>query len=84
MTVTSQDSKLSIQFLPLTSNISAPFIPKSIRSLREEYANSKSAIIDSLIDENDAQALRMNKERALSDASDIVLAEPLHARADSS
>ncbi|KAF5102603.1 hypothetical protein D0Z00_000313 [Geotrichum galactomycetum] len=84
MTATSQDSKLNIQFLPLTGEVSAPFIPQSIKSLREEYINSEETMDDGLLDDSLAHSLKHKKERALSDASDVVLPEPLHTRADSS
>ena len=82
MTATSQD--FTIQFLPLTGEISAPFIPQPIKSLREEHVDTEEAIEGVIIDDILTSPLKYQKERALSNASDIVLVEPIHIRADSS
>lgn len=75
-------------FLPLTSAVSPPFIPSSLDTLRKEYQakpSTENAVSDTLADPI-AESFRQEKDRALSDVSDLGLsyAEPLHTRANSS
>lgn len=64
-----------LNFLPLTSAISPPFIPSTLDDLRKEFQH-KSLTENAVSDEVDpiAQAFRQEKDRALSDVSVLGLA----------